>query len=90
VAGSKVFSSIWGWELPNSDFRALINNTYLKGGRISTNSWGSTSSGSYTWDDQTYDALVRDAVEDQPGNQEIAIIFSAGNNGLAYHHRLAR
>ena len=82
VAGSKVFSSVWGWDLPNSDFRALVSNTYLSGARISTNSWGSTSYGSYTWDDQTYDALVRDAVRTQPGNQEIiVIIFSAGNNG---------
>ena len=81
VAGSKVFSSVWGWDLPNSDFLALINNTYLNGGRISTNSWGSASYGSYTWDDQTYDALVRDAVISQSGNQEIAIIFSSGNSG---------
>ena len=81
VAGSKVFSSVWGWDLPNSDFRALVSNTYLSGARISTNSWGSASYGSYTWDDQTYDALVRDAVGTQPGNQEIIVVFSAGNDG---------
>lgn len=81
VAGSKVFSLVYGWDLPNDDFRALIENTYLQGGRISTNSWGAFTMGTYTLADQIYDSLVRDAVLTQSGNQEITIIFSAGNDG---------
>src|SRR5262249_34853849 len=55
------------------------------GSRISTNSWRSFNT-AYTVDSQTYDALVRDA---QPanaqfpatGNQEMVIVFAAGNEG---------
>jgi hypothetical protein len=81
VAGSKIFSSYWGWDLPNDDFAALVAGSYLNGARISTNSWGSYSYGSYTWADQVYDSLVRDAISTQSGNQEITIVFSAGNAG---------
>lgn len=81
VAGSKVFSTVWGWDLPNDDVRALVSASYANGARISTNSWGANTFGSYTLFDQVYDALVRDALQAQPGNQEISIIFSAGNSG---------
>jgi hypothetical protein len=81
VAGSKVFSSTWGWSLPNDDFAALVAASYLNGARITTNSWGSASYGVYTWDDAVYDRLVRDALPGQTGNQEVTILFSAGNAG---------
>jgi hypothetical protein len=81
VAGSKVFSTVWGWDLPNNDVQSLISTSYISGARISTNSWGAGTYGSYTWFDQAYDALVRDALESRPGNQEITIIFAAGNAG---------
>ncbi len=64
----------------------LQARAYADNARISTNSWGSHAYGAYTVDAQAYDALVRDA---QPassavpaaGNQEMVIIFSAGNDG---------
>jgi uncharacterized protein (TIGR03382 family) len=67
------------------DYSDLQSRAYRDGMRISTNSWGA-SSNSYTVDSQEYDALVRDA---QPagaavpaaGNQEMVIVFAAGNNG---------
>ena len=55
--------------------------------RISSNSWGQVvGTGTYNLNSQRYDALVRDA---QPtgaaiavaGNQEMVIVFSAGNSG---------
>src|SRR5205814_6866394 len=63
----------------------LQSQAYNDGARISSNSWGS-SSNAYTADSQSYDALVRDA---QPtgstfptaGNQEMVIVFAAGNSG---------
>ena len=69
------------------DYEDLQSRAYNDGMRISSNSWGqSTPNGAYTTDSQRYDALVRDA---QPasaaipvaGNQEMVIVFSAGNGG---------
>ncbi|MFL5347119.1 MAG: S8 family serine peptidase [Hyalangium sp.] len=65
----------------------LQSRAYRDGMRISTNSWGA-SSNLYDADAQAYDALVRDA---QPsgsavpnaGNQEMVIVFAAGNSGSA-------
>jgi subtilisin-like proprotein convertase family protein len=63
----------------------LQSKAYNDGARISSNSWGSANN-AYTADAKTYDMLVRDA---QPagstfptaGNQEMVIVFAAGNNG---------
>ena len=68
------------------DYADLQSRAYRDGARINGNSWGANTAGAYTTDDQEYDALVRDA---QPsgaavastGNQEMVILFSAGNKG---------
>lgn len=85
VAGSKIFCNSGLWCLTNNDFAAVISNTYALGARISSNSWGQKlAGGDYNAYAQAYDALVRDA---QPGsglytgNQEIVVVFSAGNDG---------
>src|SRR5207249_2871800 len=60
------------------------SQAYHDGARISNNSWGDPTNGLYSIDSQAYDALVRDA---QPtgstfsvaGNQEMVIVFAAGN-----------
>lgn len=70
----------------NPNIPNLQSKAYNDGARISSNSWGSSAGGAYTTTSQTYDALVRDA---QPagstfptaGNQEMVIVFSAGNSG---------
>jgi subtilisin-like proprotein convertase family protein len=70
------------------DFEDLQSRAYADGARISTNSWGDDTAGAYDSDAQRYDALVRDA---QPagsavavaGNQEMVIVFAAGNAGPA-------
>jgi uncharacterized repeat protein (TIGR01451 family) len=58
----------------------MIASAYRDGARISSNSWGD-SDASYTPECQTYDALVRDAQQAIAGNQEMTIVFSAGNDG---------
>jgi uncharacterized repeat protein (TIGR01451 family) len=64
----------------------LQSRAYRDGARVSNNSWGADTAGDYDADAQSYDSLVRDA---QPsgsavpntGNQEIVIVFAAGNAG---------
>jgi hypothetical protein len=67
------------------DDTTVISTAYQKGARISNNSWGDSSDsdldGLYSLDSQAYDALVRDADPDTPGNQEMVIVFAAGNDG---------
>lgn len=67
--------------IPNLQARA-----YADGARISSNSWGAGTGGAYNANGQTYDAMVRDAqsatsVNPTPGNQEMVILFAAGNSG---------
>jgi len=74
---------------PNSftfpDYEDLQSRAYRDSMRISSNSWGA-SSPAYSADSQRYDALVRDAqptgsAVPNPGNQEMVIVFAAGNDG---------
>ena len=69
----------------NPNYANLQSKAYQSGARISANSWGNTNN-SYTVDAQAFDALVRDAQPDgstfaTPGNQEMVIVFAAGNRG---------
>jgi hypothetical protein len=65
----------------------LQSHAYNDGARISNNSWGGAgSAGLYDSEAQNYDRLVRDAQptnSDFPadGNQQMVIVFSAGNDG---------
>jgi hypothetical protein len=62
------------------NYSTLQSQAYASGARISSNSWGGNSNG-YSVDSQAYDALVRDAQSGTSGNQEMVIVFAAGNNG---------
>lgn len=81
--GSSVIFDPYHFTYP--DYAELQSSAYHDNARISVNSWGTTNS-TYSPDAQAYDALVRDA---QPatsafpaeGNQEMVIIFAAGNGG---------
>ena len=82
--GSSVVFDPYSWTYPN--FPALQSRAYASGARISSNSWGTSGSGAYNIDSQAFDALVRDsqpagAPVSTPGNQEMVILFSAGNGG---------
>ncbi len=69
-------------------YKNLLSSAYQSGARISSNSWGGTGDGSYDIDAQEYDGLARDA---QPagsaypadGNQEMVLVFAAGNDGTS-------
>lgn len=78
--GSSVIFDTNGF-IPTVDFTLLQDRAYAAGARISANSWGSSTFGAYTADSQEYDALVRDAQFDEPANQEMVIVFAAGNDG---------
>lgn len=82
-------SRIFNPGFTNPDYTELINSAYRQGARISSNSWGNRggANGSYDATSQEYDGLVRDARPStasdggESGNQEISIVFLAGNNG---------
>jgi len=64
----------------------LMSKAYQNNARISNNSWGTGPGASYDVLAQEYDALVRDAqptngAVSTPGNQEMVIVFAAGNFG---------
>ena len=66
----------------NPDYATLAADAYRSGARIMNDSWGDDSSdGVYNSDSQAFDALVRDAGTSLAGNQEMVIVFAAGNNG---------
>ena len=59
----------------------LLSAAYQNNARISSNSWGANSAGAYTANSQTYDILVRDSQSGTAGNQQMLVVFSAGNSG---------
>jgi hypothetical protein len=75
-------------QFTNPSYQDLMSQAYFDGARINNNSWGDgyTENGLYNLDSQEYDALVRDAQPESsaypaPGNQEMVIVFAAGNDG---------
>jgi hypothetical protein len=77
---TKVFAPDW----TNPSYTAMYDQMYRDGARISNNSWG-TDANLYTTVSQTYDALVRDSQSGTQGNQEMCIVFAAGNKGQGGH-----
>jgi hypothetical protein len=84
LGASVVFDSDY-WTYPS--FPQLEADAYNSGARVNNNSWGDyEADGMYGSDSQEYDALVRDAQPagssyPTPGNQEMVILFAAGNFG---------
>ncbi|MGH9767396.1 MAG: S8 family serine peptidase, partial [Blastocatellia bacterium] len=62
---------------------AWENTAYGQGARISTNSWGFTGTAARRYDSnaQSYDRIVRDAQTGVAGNQQLIVVFAAGNSG---------
>lgn len=83
LGASKIFSNAGAFT--STAYSTLIANAWNNGARISSNSWGLQGSGAnlYTTDSRSYDILVRDAVSGTAGNQEMSIVFAAGNAGSA-------
>jgi hypothetical protein len=71
----------------NDDFTAntstRLSAAYGGGARFSSNSWGTIGFNGYDATTQAHDARVRDAQTGTGGNQELSVIFSAGNDGSA-------
>jgi hypothetical protein len=67
----------------SSTSTAWENTAYGQGARISTNSWGYTGTANrrYTTAAQEYDRIVRDAQSGTTGNQQLTVVFAAGNSG---------
>lgn len=83
LGASKIFDTL-GHLGPRMSFTNVLSAAYAAGARVSNNSWGN---GSNVYDStaQEYDARVRDAQPGTAGNQEMVIVFSAGNNGAGGH-----
>jgi subtilisin-like proprotein convertase family protein len=80
VGDSKVFAN-GGAGVFNQPTLTRMGNAYAGGARISSNSWGYTSGSNYNADTQAHDQAVRDSQSGTAGNQELAIVFAAGNSG---------
>jgi subtilisin-like proprotein convertase family protein len=83
LGSSVVFDPYYFTGPSYADLQSLA---YQSEARVSANSWGAEVSGVYDVDSQAYDALVRDAqpsgsAAEAPGNQEMVIVFAAGNAG---------
>lgn len=78
IGASRIFSDD-GSQPSDLRFTTAVSNAYAAGARISNNSWGN-SSNNYDVAAQEYDGLVRDAQPAVAGNQEMVIVFSAGNS----------
>ncbi len=95
IGSSAIFNS--GGTFVNPNFNDMLARSYQYGARISSNSWGAAVSGAYNTSSQAYDFLVRDAQQPgsahpTPGNQEMVIVFAAGNSGpplVTKHGQLA-
>lgn len=59
------------------------NTAYGQTARISSNSWGFTGAAAKRYDAnaQEYDRIVRDAQSGVAGNQQLIVVFAAGNDG---------
>jgi subtilisin-like proprotein convertase family protein len=80
VGNSKVFANS-GAGVFNQPANVRLANAWNAGARISSNSWGFTTGTTYNTDSQLHDQLVRDAVSGTTGNQELTIVYAAGNSG---------
>ncbi|QUV96370.1 S8 family serine peptidase [Chloracidobacterium aggregatum] len=65
----------------NPNFNNMLAAGYNSGARITSNSWGANTAGGYNVNSQTYDARTRDADTGTAGNQQLAMVFAAGNAG---------
>jgi hypothetical protein len=81
-AGTRIFAPGFDASACGGTDTGVIQSVQDNGALINTNSWGcSGCAGTYDDSSQAYDAGVRDADLTEPGNQEMIILFSAGNSG---------
>ena len=76
----RIFDGAGDYFAPPS-YAALTQYAVRNGAYIGSNSWGDDVAGEYNLDAAEFDALVRDADPDVPGEQPYVLEFSAGNAG---------
>lgn len=66
---------------PPPSYARLTQDAVRRGAYVASNSWGDDTHGQYDLSAAEFDALVRDADPDLPGEQAYVLEFSAGNAG---------
>lgn len=68
---------------PPANWGTLTADAVSNGAQVMNNSWwdGGPAGSGYTANSRAFDMLVRDPDTMTPGNQSLAIVFSAGNSG---------
>ena len=80
IVVQRIFDGAGGYEAPPSN-EALTRDAVQAGAVIGSNSWGDDVQGRYNLNAAEFDALVRDADAETPGDQPYILEFSAGNAG---------
>ena len=83
LAHTKIFADGGSYNISNcgNSDAGVSHQEVVNGGVISTNSWGAAVGGAYNSDARAYDIAVRDADNQQSGQQPMIYVFSAGNSG---------
>lgn len=77
IGSSKIFDD--GPFTVSTTFTNIAAYAYQRGMRVLSNSWGARGN-EYTAESQEYDSIVRDADPGTDGNQEVTVVFAAGNS----------
>ncbi len=80
IIAQRIFDGVGGYEPPDS-MAQLTTDAIRAGAVIGSNSWGDDTQGRYDSNAMEFDALVRDADPNTPGDQPYILEFSAGNAG---------
>ena len=80
IISQRIFDAAGGYEPPPT-FERLTRDAVSGGAVIGSNSWGDDTQGRYDSFAAEFDALVRDADAETPGDQPYILEFSAGNAG---------
>ncbi len=80
IVAQRMFDGLGNYEAPESMAR-LTTDAVRAGAEIGSNSWGEDTQGRYDVFAMEFDALVRDADPETPGDQPYILEFSAGNAG---------
>ncbi|MBN9693934.1 MAG: S8 family serine peptidase, partial [Verrucomicrobia bacterium] len=80
LVGQRIFDGAGDYRPPPS-YARLTQDAVRSGAYVASNSWGDDTGGQYDLSAAEFDALVRDADPDFPGEQPYILEFSAGNAG---------
>lgn len=80
IVAQRIFDGAGGYEAPPS-YARMTTDAVRAGAIIGSNSWGDETQGRYDVSAMEFDALVRDADPETPGDQPYILEFSAGNAG---------